>query len=189
MPEIQWAEFTWQAFATLGAGAMAVGGALFIALRQMAITHRQADIAERQAGIQDRQAMIQDRQLQLQQINLKIQLYEKRLAIYEAAADFVLKLTTKRGMPDFETTKTFLYAAGKSRFLFLPKVHNGFSEMWVRAERIQKLEGKGEGRGLEATAELNDQLAWFDEKSKSLADLFADELRLSDVSAPLGSNP
>lgn len=173
---IYWSTFTWEAFATLLTGVLAVGAAVYIGRRQVAISDRQGRILEKQVG--------------LDALKHRSDLFERRFEIYEASARFLGAIVTHAAEPDREIEMRFLSAMNASKFLFAPNVAADLKEIWkescaffatksVMRANYDKTGSYGEGmpaKELQQITSLNARL-------ESLSELFGEELRLSDVEA------
>lgn len=129
IPEMNFNYISWEAFATLVTGAFAVGGAVYVGLRQADISRTQADILSRQTEISERA--------------LRMQAFDRRLSVFNAAnnwLNYVLRtgnvpgLTQDRSYPSghekehwkhgAEEQRAFLMAMEEARFLFSARVHD-----------------------------------------------------------------
>ena len=159
-------------------GAMAVGGALFVGLKQVKIAQRQADISARQ--------------IELQQFSLRSSLFDRRYKIYEATRIFLIKMMAADQNIDqlmaHELTQDFLGALNDSRILFDLKVHNALKEIWAKAvgfctlitamnHSYQTSDHFGDGN----PARKADATMWFINQLDQLPELF-EELNLGTLS-------
>jgi len=119
---IAWCDFSWDAFATLLAGALtfvagvlAVGAALYVAKKQNAILRRQTEILERQAR-SDESAHRHD-------------MFDRRFTIYELAQQFIIAATlaAERVAPALEAE--FSAAVNRSQFLFESAVYRELKDV------------------------------------------------------------
>ena len=74
MCSVAWCSFSWEAFATLTTGLLAVGGAIVIAKLQMHILTRQTEIADRQTDIAAGQAELE--RVKLRSVRKSLTLHE-----------------------------------------------------------------------------------------------------------------
>ncbi|SLK12048.1 hypothetical protein [Novosphingobium mathurense] len=176
---IYWCQFDWQSFATLTSGGLAVGAAVIVGMRQLAITNRQNDILEKQADIAAGQ-------LALEQLALRHDLFDRRHEVFERTRDFLLHILQHAEEPTVEINRAFVTATGMSRFLFRPEVHEKLDEIWRTAvaygalkdemERTYLLSGHyGDGN----PERERDILLMISEYHRGLADIFGDEMKLT----------
>jgi hypothetical protein len=113
---IYWSEFTWEAFATLFAGAGAVIAAFYVAKTQAAIQKELVGIQQVQAG--------------LQSLSLRSELFDRRFQNYSVVRDFLgLVLREGREIQESEIAK-FSDAHREARFLFESSVWDGLELAW-----------------------------------------------------------
>lgn len=187
---IYWDAMTWEAFATLAAGLAAVIGATLVGLRQMAISKRQ---------------------VALQQLELRRLLYDLRRPIYDATRrwlSFILQtghIPNRPGAPDqvqldrrvigareaelerqAKLEGEFLQAIEDSRFVFGPEVFSSLENLWVQGNEMhyhrvsQRAINADRQRHIDEEARLH---RWFVDAIKDLANVFGDELKVSDGGA------
>lgn len=176
MPGIDWDGFTWEAFATILTGVLAVVAALIVGVRQGGITSRQTDILESQS--------------KLAELSLRHDLFERRYGVYVDVRDFLTYIVQQADYPhrdaehperDLETK--FFQAIGLSRFYFGSGV----------TERLRAIQSKCASyaivrRAIEDPSNRdhyaanaireNDLFEEIYELLKGLPDLFGDALRL-----------
>ena len=155
---INWCGFTWEAFATLVTGFLAVGGAFLIGRRQM---------------------KIQGKQVELQDLALKSDLFERRYAVYERVRKFTIQAMSISEHQDRESEQQFLSARGEAEFLFDNEVISGIHEIWVKKCALDAVVGNmnhlyaTEGHyGVDNPQKKADALIWFGQRLTSLPDLF-----------------
>lgn len=174
---IDWLGFTWQAFATLSTGAMAVGSALFVGLKQVGIAQRQVGIAEKQAEIQRQQA-------ETAQMTLREKLFERRFELFcdmEKAFD-----DAQKDHPNpFEMTPERSRVVLSARFLFPENVREALRPALeqfrvVKGVKEKKLSDESDedhaSRLKEAKAELR-------RLYRAFAERMEEYMRLYDVAA------
>jgi hypothetical protein len=185
---IEWTAFTWEAFATLVTGILAVIAAVVIGVRQSGIASAQTDIAGRQADIAGRQAEILQKQVALDELKLRADLFEKRFAVYDATRHILSQAIqdSKRPARGDERETAFLIAKDQATFLFRPSVSDDLHSIWmsicasqaVRAEMDANFaRDRDYGEGL-PEKQLNHSL-WQAERLRTLSDVFGDELKLT----------
>ncbi len=103
---IYWSEFSWEAFSALFTGVAAVGGAIYIGIRQ-------TKIAERQTEILSRQTMLAEQEL-------RIQLLEERSACVADMRELVGKWNITR-LDDGDLDK-FRQLSWKAELLYPPEI-------------------------------------------------------------------
>jgi hypothetical protein len=77
---IDWAAFSWEAFATLATGLAAVGAAIIVGYRQIGLTSRQLDVLSEQAKLGEA-ASLRDHSLKIQ--TLQLELLERRMSVVD----------------------------------------------------------------------------------------------------------
>jgi hypothetical protein len=130
MNQIEWTAFTWQAFATLVTGALAVGAATVVAIRQLTIARRQVDI--------------QERQVWLAELTLREKLFERRLSTYNTIRRFLVDTAAGQKAPPSVEWHEFAEGIQASRFLFDAKVYEKLiviyeetTDLWVALGAIK----------------------------------------------------
>ena len=108
MCSVAWCSFSWEAFATLTTGLLAVGGAIVIAKLQMHILTRQTEIADRQTDIAAGQA-------ELERVKLRSELFDRRAKVVHA-------FNADGHIPLDERNTNFREAIAIADFLFRPAV-------------------------------------------------------------------
>lgn len=174
---INWAAFTWDAFATLFTGILAVGAALFVGLRQVKISDRQSRILEQQADIDA--------------LKYRSELFDRRLEVYDATARFLAAILQKAAEPEQEIIRSFLLARDSARFLFVDQVTVDLHKVWddccafFAAKRASDANFAKTGSYGDSASELEyKQLNVINDRFQNLSDLFGDELKLSDPVKP-----
>lgn len=120
---------SWEAFATLLTGALAVGAAILVGLRQVGIAQRQADIQEKQVFISHELTKIEKRKVMAD-------LYDRRLATFAAVDDWLRWVVQHGEAPALngdigaDVRARFESAMITSRFLFRPIVHETIQDCW-----------------------------------------------------------
>lgn len=148
---IDWSAFTWEAFATLATGFLAVGAAIYV--------------GRRQTGIAERQTRIQAEQVALADLTLRAGLFDRRLAVYRTTFDFVGHVVTHAERPTRELERSFLDARSQASFLFFDPVRQELKQIWddvnaytalkLVSAHLLKTEGHhGSSESIERTYEL-----------------------------------
>lgn len=178
----------WGAGAALVTGLVAVGGAIYVGLRQ-------ADIQSKQAGIAERQTKILDRQTALAELTLRHELFEKRQAIYEATSNLLVRAIQNGGWVAYtDSFRTdFIVGMEKAKFLFRPSVKDDLQEIWEKVnegtmvhEEMQALYQREQHYGPDFPRRSYEISIWIGERLAKLSDLFGNELKLSDHDMQLG---
>jgi hypothetical protein len=181
---VDFTRLTWEAFATFLTGALAVGGAIMIGLRQ---------------------AAIQRRQVELQQLELRRLLLDLRLPVYEATKAWLSHIVQTGTIPnrvgdrgkfaggslgqeqEHERQRlleqAFLEAIETSRFVFSPPVFDALERLWssgnkLHLHRVRRL-GPVEDREVHARREM-ELHAWLCDQRAQMGTIFGDELQVSD---------
>jgi hypothetical protein len=163
---IAWCDFSWEAFATLFTGLAAVGGAICVGLKQVAISRRQTAILERQVKLQA-QSLRSDR-------------FDRRYRVFEETQNLILGVFGPDGdAPSYETSRPFLTAMGEARFLFDESVVIGLEEIRDRLGQLRVLQKtmqnnyQNDGSYGEGNPQREeDAKLWFSEKLRLLPELF-----------------
>lgn len=171
---INWSAFSWEAFATLATGILAVGAAIYVGRRQVAISDRQSRILERQTN--------------LDALRYRSELFERRFEVYEATARFLGGIMTHADEPERDVQMRFLAAVDASRFLFAPQVATELREIWKEScaffatKSIMKANYSRTGSYGDGMPDKEfQQITGLNTRLESLGDIFGDELRLSEV--------
>ncbi|SFK71710.1 hypothetical protein [Caulobacter sp. UNC279MFTsu5.1] len=158
--------FTWEAFATLFTGLVAVAGAVVIGLRQTQILGRQVALAE---------------------MDQRIALFERRFKIYDDANLFLNHMIAFAGFPPKPIEDRFRASALEARLLFPSKVHDDLWAIYKRALQYDVLKKKMAAdfaRDHQYAADDTDQELienlWLNETLINLLDVFGDELKLGE---------
>lgn len=165
MPGIDWAAFSWEAFATLVAGLAAVLGAVVVALRQQRILKHQTTI---------------------ERLKLRSETFDRRWEIYQTASSWLLDWWQREHTPNRELDKQFVFALEKSKFLFRPEVYEVMA-MWHTKRRRGRLlyDRLNRQRLSEPDMEkIKIEVLAIDEVRdaafKEIADLFGQEMQMSE---------
>lgn len=107
---IDWAGFTWEAFATLWTGGLAVAGATIVGMRQAAISAQQTKILSRQVAVAE--------------IGLRHELFDRRWSVFDATRAILSHIILNDKITDNELMLNFRVAVGESVFLYREEVVN-----------------------------------------------------------------
>lgn len=111
MCAIDWCSFTWQAFATLLTGFAAVGGAVFIGLRQHDLVREQADISRQQAATAASASHVA-------RLKLRADLFEQRLEVYQAIHNYLRAALSVNMKKIWDVTPELEKQLIRAKFLF-----------------------------------------------------------------------
>ena len=170
MPEIEWSDFSWEAFATLIAGLAAVSGAVVVAIRQQKILKYQATI---------------------ERLKLRSETFDRRWEVYRTTAEWLLDWWNGEGAPNAELKKEFAWSVEKSKFLFRPVVHEKLRDWQLKRQRIEMLNMRA---GRKNTSDEDwikiqkEQVEIADELQHAfseIGDLFGEDMRMSEHHSPL----
>jgi len=205
MSDMTFDYLSWEAFATLLTGVLAVGAAYWIGQRQTGIASTQTSIQKEQAEIQREQAEIQREQLALQAQLAELEkfkfrqiMFDARYEVYQASRTWLVA-TIQNGIPpaktpdlapevravELEQANKFTAAIDRSRFLFRPEVREELWKMWKAGNEIV-FRKRAMERNLVSQAELekhadgeHEAFAYLVEILEDLSKVFGDELTLT----------
>jgi hypothetical protein len=170
---IAWTDFTWEAFATLATGALAVGAAVLVGLRQ--------------AKISDQQRIILAQQVELDAFRLRHELFERRFAIYEDTQRYISSIFKDGDAPSDRIQNAYLGTVDKAKFLFKPSVCGDLDEIWKKSQRLFQLKRQfahavhgDEEAHQKAAAEEAELLNWLFSRLAKLSEIFGDEIKLGE---------
>tara|TARA_R110002051_G_scaffold75897_1_gene138388 strand:- start:12376 stop:12846 length:471 start_codon:yes stop_codon:yes gene_type:complete len=153
MCNVAWCSFSWEAFATLATGLLAVGAAVWIGLKQMSITRRQ---------------------VALENIKLRSELYDRRMEIYGATREWFDAFLQAGHTPDGDRRQRFVDAVYTSEFLFRPEVSQRLRAWYDLGVRHAMQERANQNEpALETAKQLIDA-------SNTLHDLFGPDMRVGE---------
>lgn len=181
------------------AGLGAVGGAIFIGLRQMAITRRQADI-------QGQQALIAQRALDLESLKVRATLFDERFKVYQTTREWIQFVFMHDRMPagpyklgpreegEADLALRFSEQLDRARFLFSPRVYQGLAGMvdegWEMVKHTRRAQrAKDDDEISKHYDESHAAYQRFREVANKLNELFGDELSLSEKGGTHGDIP
>lgn len=169
MCSVAWCSITWEAFATLVAGLVAVGGAIVIWFRQQTILEHQTTI---------------------ERLKLRSDTFDRRWEIYQATVNWLREWFETGDRPAPEIDSAFVWAIEKSKFLFRPAVTSQLTEWHMMALNLQILNRQMSGRVDEVqrmalAAEAVNLAGQLESAFSIVGELFAQEMQLSDSEAQL----
>ncbi len=176
---IYWNAFTWEAFAALVTGGVAVYAAYRIGQRQSKII---------------------ERQVLLQHLTLRHELFDRRFAVYQAALDwlrFIAQTATMPNRPPGEgrnrpqdewarqaaLERTFLEALDLSRFIFRAEVFRALNKIWEQGNQLYYHQRSKRDDGDNSQIHIDNEnktLTTLTDTFSNLRDVFGDELQLGD---------
>lgn len=109
-------KFNWGDFATLATGAIAAVGAIWIGMRQAAISARQTEILNHQVSIE--------------RISLRAELYDRRLKIFTDVMTYAANVWDNETRRNIEKARSFNLAMESSKFLFNDEIHALLNNMF-----------------------------------------------------------
>jgi hypothetical protein len=172
---IYWSTFSWEAFATLTTGLVAVVGAVGVALGQMKISSRQTEILSRQAASAE--------------AAIRVELFERRLVVYEATKALLAHIMTHANAPTRELESAFLFAKGDAEFLFRLNIRNKLQNIWENVVSFTS-ENRQMAVNFAATQSYGEQdlierehllLIEITETYTNIHKIFGAEMRMSDL--------
>ncbi len=177
----------WAALIGLAGGLLALGGAVFVGMRQVEIVARQTSL--------------QATAIDLEVLKVNVDLFDKRFELYQAAQAYLGFILTHGAAPCFNTDlegvtyeeqlaidDNLVGAIERSKFLCRPNVHAALVEVWqigVDAHRERPpipplLDGETDAqafsRRVKAGSAFRNRVR---ETQRSLADVFGPEMNLS----------
>lgn len=109
---------TWEAFATLATGALAVGAAAYVGHRQVVILDQQSEI---------------------ERMSLRISLFEKRFAALHALNGYSIEIRTRLGNVSDETRASFFSKIYSYEFLFGAQAGDLVDQIWQTGNKLESL--------------------------------------------------
>ncbi len=168
---IAWDKFSWEAFATLFTGVVAV-------IAAYRIGRRQTDIQNRQTGLQEQ--------------SLRWELFDRRYKVYERTKAILEDMCKGPEARSTSVSEDFIVAKGEATFLFGEHVTTALQEIWSQHCQQGRLESDmahaysesqnqhyGEGN---SNRQL-DMALWIDNRLKTLPELFV-ELQIGGNLSP-----
>lgn len=184
MPPMSFDYMSWEAFMTLLTGALAVGAALIVGMRQ--------------TDIQREQVAIQNRLADLEELKLRQALFEARYQTYNSARMWLLA-TVQAGTPpysvkdlkgetreaEFRWANDFLDALDRSRFLFRPAVRAELVKMHeagqalLQADKALERDSSSHEQREKAANKHDEAFTYLSNLLVNFSDVFGDELKLT----------
>lgn len=168
-----------QAGAGLVTGVLAVGGAVWVGLRQARISATQTEILSKQT--------------ELAAATLRSELFERRMKTYEVTAEFVARLTIRDVSVSVTEDQSDQLALKirESQFLFRPEVYKAMVEIWDYGNRMQFAKTLYISSYTVATDMTRDALSelaivksWADQRILTLNEVFSPDLTIQVDSYP-----
>jgi hypothetical protein len=151
---IAWHDFSWEAFATLTTGVLAVAAAIVVGLRQLSILAAQA---------------------RLEELKLRSDLYDRRYEVFQAARNWIGFVFRTGRAPDIQDEEfaDFMLGIQAARFLFSKKVVDELTSWHEMGARMRLL--TTQNKHAEATNVKQDLIA----RGDKMYELFGGEMSVS----------
>lgn len=172
MCNIAWCSFSWEAFAGILAGFLAVSGAVAVGLRQQKILENQTRV---------------------ELLKVRVETFDKRWEVYEDVVAWLRDHWQSGESPTGTVESDFIRAIEKAKFLFRPAVPEQL-EKWRRTMiklhyakgRLQQIApGNKEWQKFEnMVTDLSDEI---NSAAEEIGTLFGEEMLVSDHHLPLPS--
>lgn len=118
-------------------GALAVGAAVLVGLRQAKIMAEQTAIA--------------NRQVELEVLKLRSDLFDRRVQVYESAHRWLGTILQTAAAPEGDMRREYGRAMDRAKFLFRPQVYARMKELWDLSVRLTLEKGQNEHERAGAT--------------------------------------
>lgn len=171
----EFACISWEAAATLITGGAAVGGAIWIGLRQVGIGNRQAEIVEKQVEVQAGQ-------LRLEELKARMALFEERMKVYSATEHWLIRFAQEGKKPTGDAERDFMNAIDRSRFLFGDDLRTKLHELWTLGNAHHYHEVSFPIEGGDHADKAHEIALKLTEAMSDLPAIFGPKIDLSDVS-------
>jgi len=160
MCNIAWCGFTWEAFATLMTGVLAVGAAVYV--------------GRRQTKIMDEQTAIAKRQVDLEHLKLRADLFDRRMAVFETTDRWLGEFWAHGKPATGDIERDFICATDTAKLLFRPAVAEQMRKWYLMGVDHHAYDVMHE---VEKTA---DKFTEFTESARTekVIDLFGEEMKL-----------
>jgi hypothetical protein len=172
---VAWCNFSWEAFATLMtalATFIACGGAIIGAY---VLGRRQMKIMEHQTTVE--------------RLKLRSDTFERRWSIYQTASRWLQEWFQTGTVPKGEIATDYMWAIEQSKFLFRPAVPARLLHWRNTALRIRMLEKRLERVARDRRDEIENELVelsgTIEAAFTEIADLFSEDMHMSDSRAAL----
>jgi hypothetical protein len=164
----------WGALATFSAGLMAVGGAVWVGRKQVAVAARQAEILDRQA--------------KLAELTLRHELFDRRWKVFEATRNFIAGVINDDGVPSDAVLRAFFVAQIEAQYLFPNGVYQALREISDRAlensavkTTMQALYQKEGHYGNDNVEKFHATMQWLNDRLHHLSDIFGADLNMAQL--------
>lgn len=191
MYHVTWSSFTWEAFATILAGALAFAAGVIAVIGAVKVGSSQTDLLAKQAAIAERQVA-------LSELTLRAELFQDRVKVYDGVRSWLRFIVMHGRAPGMARPNDgihevpgenalndqFIDAWDRSRFLFRPAVFQELERLRVQSHdlRLQQVmqiaPADPVGREHRIERELEHMLN-FGDTAQRLSTIFGDELNLS----------
>lgn len=148
---VAWCNFSWEAFATLFTGIIAVAGVVWVSSRQ---------------------SKIMQTQIELERLKLKAELFDRRLAVYVTTVEWFNEFFREGRTPNPTSTRALVEAERRAKFLFRPLVSEKMDE-WYKLGVDHETH-----RAMEEHAQAGDVLKRLFREHASLNDVFGPDMNL-----------
>lgn len=144
IPDMKLAYLTWEGFATLTTGILAVGGAVYVGAKQAKIAKAQTEILSRQTDIGERA--------------VRVDAFDRRMAVFKASSNWLSYIETTGNVPGMtqdrsypegheqafwkhgaEQQRAFITGMEEARFLFHPRVHEELERLHLLGTQLDYL--------------------------------------------------
>jgi len=163
MCEVAWCNFSWEAFATLVAGGLAVFGATIVGLRQQKILNHHSTI---------------------ERLKLRSDTFEQRWAIYKTTADWLLHWWQSGEPATGDKESEYVWAIERAKFLFRPEVSEQLDRWLKMGLQLRYAERQAERATGEAAKELENKIVEtansLEKAFKQLPILFGEDMRMNE---------
>lgn len=179
MCAIDWCSFSWQAFATLVTGFGAVGGAIFIGLRQHGLIREQASIAKDQADTAKNAAHVT-------KLKLRADLFDRRMAVFLALKTYLRAALSSNTDKIWDATPELEEQLARAQFLFSDSITSEITKAINDSDalynaRLEKNEAQDAGKDAkELIAALGPLRRKLRRRLEKLAETMGDEMKLFD---------
>ena len=171
------------ALATLATGFAAVGGAIWVSLKQERIGILQATIQAEQVRASEKQTDILKQQSDIAGATLRSGVFDRRMSVYVSAMTYVANMDDMRVMRDADYRENFSLKVQEGQFLFKPEVQDWLRETWYVGHRLataydMMLKENDQAARNELDKEIRGILSNKVNRLAEMSDLFKDDLTI-----------